>query len=142
MAAGYAEGTVKNQGRPATVLPPVLGETIIRFSDALNQHLQLQGVTLLAVYLFGSYVKGTAHDGSDIDIAIVVSSYPAGKDRFDFAVFLMGFAQRFDISIEPHPFLSGDFIDDNIFAMEVDSTGELVFGQKVPIKSSSISVAL
>jgi len=27
------------------------------------------------IYLFGSYSKGTAHEGSDIDVAVVVPEY-------------------------------------------------------------------
>lgn len=95
----------------------------------------MQGVTLLAVFLFGSHVKGTHREWSDIDIAVVVDRYPEKKDRFDFAVSIMGIAQDFDVSIEPHPFLEEDFMDDNVLAIEVDSTGELVFGSRVPIKS-------
>lgn len=37
-------------------------------------------VPISAVYLFGSHAKGTARKDSDIDIAIISSSF--GKDRF------------------------------------------------------------
>ena len=37
-------------------------------------------IPISAVYLFGSHAKGTAHKGSDIDIAIISPSF--GKERF------------------------------------------------------------
>ena len=51
--------------------------------------------------LFGSYAKGTNHDDSDIDIAIILKHV---NDIFDTQVELMKLRRQIDLRIEPHPF--------------------------------------
>ena len=55
------------------------------------------------IFLFGSYARGTFHEDSDIDLAIIFDSL---SDSFDMQVELMKM-RKFDIRIEPHP-LSGE----------------------------------
>lgn len=72
------------------------------------------------VYVFGSYVKGTNHEDSDIDIAIVLDS---NIDTIDLMVELMMLTQNIDLRIEPHPIKEQDFEEGNPFVDEIKNTG-------------------
>ena len=72
------------------------------------------------IFLFGSYVKGTANENSDIDLAIVFETF---SNSFDMQVELMKLRRKFDTRIEPHPFRDEDFNMSNPFANEVISSG-------------------
>ncbi len=56
--------------------------------------------------LFGSYAKGTHHEDSDIDIAIVLKQV---NDIIDTQIALMKLRRQIDLRIEPHPFNDQDF---------------------------------
>ena len=53
-----------------------------------------------AIILFGSYAKGTNHEDSDIDIAIVMDDFK--NDIFDEELNLMKYRRGIDYRIEPH----------------------------------------
>ena len=77
-------------------------EAVIRFAIFLKE----TNSSVKKVYLFGSYAKGTFHDISDIDLAIIFDRL---SDSFDMQVELMKLKRKFDIRIEPHPFIESDF---------------------------------
>jgi predicted nucleotidyltransferase len=52
-----------------------------------------------AVYLFGSYAKGTAHKDSDIDVALVVNQFEG--DFFEIIPPIWGLTRKVDTRIEP-----------------------------------------
>lgn len=58
-------------------------------------------------YLFGSYVKGTATQWSDIDVALLTNEFIG--DSFDFKFLWMKVAREIDLDIEPHPYLIAEF---------------------------------
>ena len=66
--------------------------------------------------LFGSFAKGTYHEDSDIDIAIVVNN---GVDIIDTQIDLMKLRRSIDLRIEPHPFMIGDFDKSNPVVNEI-----------------------
>ena len=70
------------------------------------------------IILFGSYVKGTPREDSDIDIAIVFSDY---DNRLDRQVELMKLTRQIDTRIEPHPFRENEFNISNPFVNEIVS---------------------
>lgn len=72
------------------------------------------------IYIFGSHAKGTSHDNSDIDMAIVFDHL---SDTFDMQVELMKVRRKFDTRIEPHPFTEADFNASNPLANEVLRNG-------------------
>ena len=72
------------------------------------------------IYIFGSYAKGTSHDNSDIDIAIIFDHL---SDSFDMQVELMKMRRKFDTRIEPHPFSEADFTASNPLANEIMRNG-------------------
>ena len=66
--------------------------------------------------LFGSFAKGTNHDDSDIDIAIIVNNV---TDIIDTQIDLMKLRRKVDLRIEPHPFMIGDFNKSNPVVNEI-----------------------
>ena len=68
-----------------------------------------------AVYIFGSYAKGTSHEDSDIDIAVILNS---DRNSFDIMVELMMLTQDIDLRIEPHPIKTEDFENGNPLLMK------------------------
>jgi len=74
-----------------------------------------------AVYLFGSYVKHTNKEYSDIDVAIISDSF----EGFPLAdnVRLLSKTRNINRMIEPHPFRPEDFTMDNPFVQEIISSG-------------------
>jgi predicted nucleotidyltransferase len=97
-------------------------------SDALNIAKTYAGLIKQKfdpqqIILFGSYIKGTYHDESDIDIAVVFSDY---DESIDMQLELMRLRRKIDSRIEPHPFKECDFNLSNPFAAEILKHGEQI----------------
>lgn len=75
------------------------------------------------VILFGSFVKGTFRDDSDIDIAVIFKDYDS---TMDMQVQLMRMTRSVDSRIEPYPFKAKDFNITNPLAHEILKYGEVV----------------
>lgn len=75
------------------------------------------------IIIFGSWIKGTYYDDSDIDIAVVFSDY---DDSIDMQLELMRLRRKIDSRIEPHPFKEHDFNLSNPFAAEIISHGKQI----------------
>ena len=60
--------------------------------------------------LFGSFVKGTNHKDSDIDIAIIINNI---VDIIDTQIEMMKLRRKIDLRIEPHPFMVSAFNQSN-----------------------------
>lgn len=75
---------------------------------------------LRKVYIFGSFVKGSAGKDSDIDMAVVFDEV---ADTFDRQVQLMKARRKYDLRIEPHVFRVADFNESHPLAAEIMSTG-------------------
>ncbi|HEX9973407.1 MAG TPA: nucleotidyltransferase domain-containing protein [bacterium] len=82
-------------------------------------------ISIKSVYLFGSYVKGTNKDYSDIDVAIVSDSFK-GFALADIETILSS-TKNINRMIEPHPFRTEDFTEDNPFVEEIISTGIKIY---------------
>jgi uncharacterized protein len=91
-------------------------EAVIKYAVFLRK----SNPAIKKIYLFGSYVKGTFHNDSDIDLAVVFDHLP---DRFDMQVELMKMRRDFDNRIEPHPFIEADFNPSDPLANEVLKNG-------------------
>jgi uncharacterized protein len=72
------------------------------------------------IILFGSYIKGTNHPDSDIDLAIIVESV---DDIIDMQIDLMRMRTDDDLMIEPHPFSVSDFKLSNPIAADIIKNG-------------------
>ena len=75
-----------------------------------------------AVYLFGSYAKGTANKDSDIDVALVVNSFDG--DYFDIIPQIWLLRESIDFRIEPHVIARNT--DYAGFLNEIQRTGILI----------------
>jgi predicted nucleotidyltransferase len=73
------------------------------------------------VILFGSYAKGSFHEDSDIDIAVVFADY---NNRMDRQLELMKLTRKIDSRIEPHPFRENEFEISNPFVKEIIKYGQ------------------
>ena len=95
-------------------------ESIQKYVDELRK----RNIDIVAAYLFGSYAKRKPTDWSDIDVAIVTKKFIG--DGFDFKFLLMKIARDVDFNIEPHPYLTDEFNENNPLAVEIIKTGEKV----------------
>ncbi len=77
--------------------------------------------------LFGSFAKGTNHDDSDIDIAIILNNV---TDIIDTQIDLMKLRRKIDLRIEPHPFKINDFNNSNPVVHEILKYG-IIFRNNV-----------
>ena len=72
--------------------------------------------------MFGSYAKGTEHEDSDIDIAIITDDIK--NDIFDEEVELMKLRKGIDYRLEPHIIRIEDYKNaETPFIKEVIDTG-------------------
>jgi predicted nucleotidyltransferase len=72
--------------------------------------------------LFGSYAKGTADDGSDVDICFFMPNLN-GRDRLDVIGDLVTMTRRRGVPFEPIAFPTSEIERGNPFVLEVLSTG-------------------
>ena len=94
--------------------------------DAINiasqyAHALKARYDIIKVILFGSYAKGTFHDDSDIDIAVILKDY---KNLLDIQRDLMRLRRRIDSRIEPHPFRENEFELTNPIVNEIVKHGQ------------------
>lgn len=75
---------------------------------------------ILQAFMFGSFAKGTNHEDSDIDIAIVVNNV---SDIIDTQIDMMKLRRKVDLRIEPHPFTINDFNKENPVVNEILKSG-------------------
>jgi uncharacterized protein len=75
---------------------------------------------ILQAFMFGSFAKGTNHDDSDIDIAIVVKDV---SDIIETQIDMMKLRRKVDLRIEPHPFMADDFNNDDPVVNEILKSG-------------------
>lgn len=78
------------------------------------------------VFLFGSYARGTHHEESDIDIAVILKEY---DNMLDIQLELMRLRRKIDSRIEPHPFREKDFNMTNPIVNEI-----LKYGHRIEIR--------
>ena len=91
-------------------------EVALKYADVLKKNYKLS-----SLYIYGSYAKENYTADSDIDIAVVAENFTGDliEDTFQ----LMRLRRKVDYRIEPHPFMSNLFNEDNPEAREVIKTG-------------------
>lgn len=89
-------------------------DIVKQYKESLNDRFDITGV-----YLFGSHVKSTQNNDSDIDVAIVVNREISYEDELE----LMRRRRKIDLRIEPHAISSSDFQDWNPLVLEIKKTG-------------------
>ena len=92
--------------------------------DSINKFIKeiKKKYNVTAIILFGSYAKGTEHEDSDIDIAIITNDIE--NDVFDEELKLMKLRRNIDKRIEPHLIRIDDYKKaETPFIKEVIDTG-------------------
>jgi uncharacterized protein len=87
----------------------------------LIEELEKNSIHILKAFLFGSYAKGTFHEFSDIDLALVSDAFSG--NRFLDKELIRKYIVAINTDISPMPFIPEDFTDDNIFAGEIIKEG-------------------
>ncbi|CAN2040176.1 Polymerase beta nucleotidyltransferase domain-containing protein [Candidatus Magnetomoraceae bacterium gMMP-15] len=75
------------------------------------------------IFLFGSYIKDTFHNESDIDIAVILKEF---GNKIDIQLELMRLRRKIDSRIEPHPFREKDFNMSNPLVNEIMKYGRRI----------------
>lgn len=90
--------------------------------DIVKKYISIMPADLKprSVWLFGSQVRGSASEDSDIDVAMVFDKL---EDIFKQQFRLMKARRGIDLRIEPHPFKKTHFNVQNPFAAEIIRTG-------------------
>lgn len=79
----------------------------LRISKGYISRLKDSEIGFSEAYLFGSFAKGSQHDNSDIDLAIVLNDNV--NHTFDTDVQLMVIRKGEETIIEPHAFSKEEF---------------------------------
>ena len=93
-------------------------------ADIVDKYIAIvkENYAVVAIILFGSYAKGTEHEDSDIDIAVVTDDIKT--DKFDEEVNLTLLRRKIDSRIEPHIIKVEDYENNETpFIVEVKNTG-------------------
>lgn len=95
----------------------------LEIAGSITKYLKVvkQLYNIEKVFLFGSYVSGNATKESDIDLAIISSSFSG--NRFIDNVNLGKLTWKIDTRIEPIAFRPEDFNSNNLIANEIIKTG-------------------
>ncbi|MDR0792390.1 MAG: nucleotidyltransferase domain-containing protein [Chitinophagaceae bacterium] len=93
-------------------------ETVKNYAKEINE----KGVHLRKVILFGSFAKGTQHEWSDIDVALVADNF-SGVGFLDRQFFSgIGIKEAY-IGIEPVTYPTDYFQESDPFIEEIKKTG-------------------
>ncbi len=95
---------------------------VLRYIRELEKDIHVE-----KAILYGSYVKGTERNYSDIDLAIVSSDFEGGSER-DY--WLLGMAAwKINPLIEARPYLPRDLhnVRSDDFLSEIITTGKIVY---------------
>lgn len=99
-------------------------DSIIEIVKRYIEELEKNGIKIREAIIFGSFVKGTAKEWSDIDVALVSSDFTG--DRFEDRRRIIPMRRKFDSRIEPIPFRPEDFNNGETLAEEIKRTGKWV----------------
>lgn len=102
----------------------LIKDTINLFIEEVERHYDVE-----TVILFGSWVKRTADEYSDIDLAIVAPEF--GKNRLKEAQFLSKIAWEVDAAIEAIPYSVDEYnsVDTTCFLYKIIQDGEVVYSK-------------
>lgn len=89
----------------------------------INEYINIikdDKIPIKKVILFGSSAKGKRNKWSDIDLCIISSKF---KDQFGAMRYLLLKSYNLNTSIEPHPYHSRDFVNEDPLVWEIKKTG-------------------
>lgn len=95
----------------------IIIEIVQKYAEKICENYKIE-----AIILFGSYAKGTNHENSDIDVAIITDDFE--NDIFDEELNLMRLRRNIDTRIEPHLIRIDDYKNVKTpFIQEIINTG-------------------
>jgi predicted nucleotidyltransferase len=95
----------------------VVNEKVMRYAQKVKKMFNAK-----AVYLYGSYVKGTACEDSDIDVAVIFDHLDKGAYMNVFGN-LFVLAADVDARVEPNLILDDGLVDKYSMLYEIQRTG-------------------
>jgi hypothetical protein len=99
---------------------------VIETVENYAREIEAQGVHLHTAILFGSFAKGTQHEWSDIDVALVADEF-TGVGFIDAKYFSCIGIKKPCIRIEAKTYPTDYFLDGDPFINEIKKTGITVF---------------
>lgn len=96
-------------------------DSIVELVKKYVEELERNGIQIREAIIFGSFVKGTSKEWSDIDVALVSPDFTG--DRFEDRRRIIPMRRKIDSRIEPLPFRPEDFYDGGMLAEEIKRTG-------------------
>ncbi len=96
-------------------------DKIIAIVKRYVAELDKNQIAIRDAVIFGSHIKGTAKEWSDIDVALVSPAFTG--DRFDDRRRIVPLRRKIDNRIEPIPFRPEDFDNGETLAEEIKKTG-------------------
>jgi hypothetical protein len=98
----------------------VTQSAVLKEVKEFTQEVKALGVNLKKVILFGSYAKGTQHEWSDIDVALVADEF-IGLGWDDIPLFVKALHNHIDIQAKTYP--TDYFNEGDPFIEEIKRTG-------------------
>lgn len=100
-------------------------ESLRQLAKRYKMALIKNNIPVNAIYLFGSYARGTARKGSDVDFCVVSDVF--GKDDFNEMVAINQIAKRISVQIEAFPVTKRELKEkSNPFIKEALKNGERI----------------
>ena len=96
--------------------------SIINLIKEYILRLKENNISVEKVLLFGSIMRGTSREDSDIDIAVISSSFKG--DRYSDRRLIVPLRRGIDSRIDPIPFTPEDYAEGGILIDEIKSTGQ------------------
>jgi len=96
----------------------------IKIVEDYANEIEAQGVRLRMVILFGSFAKGTQHEWSDIDVALVADEFTGLPDDHDLFPYV-GIKKPY-IRIEAKTYPTDYFIESDPFIEETKKEGIVI----------------
>jgi len=84
--------------------------------------IEAYGVHLHAVFMYGSFARGTQHEWSDIDVALVADEFTGLPDDYDFFPYMGGIKKNY-VRIEAVTYPTKYFLEGDPFIEEITKTG-------------------
>ena len=98
-----------------------VSDKIINLIRKLIHEAEKDNIRISQAVIFGSYAKGTNHELSDIDVAVVSDDFE-GISFYDNKK-MFGALLRTSIEIELHPYRPEEFTTENPFVKEIIQYG-------------------
>ena len=107
----------------------LIQEDAIEIVGDYAREIEAQGVHLNMVILYGSFAKGTQHEWSDIDVALVADEFTGLPDDYDLFPYV-GIKKPY-IRIEAMTYPTDYFRESDPFIEEIKKEGIVILNKEV-----------